>query len=297
MKKMAIILAALMVSTGIMAGCSSAGGSQSSSQAQASVAASAASQSSEAADSTGGLTGSLSLSGSTSMEELVKALAEAFNEKNPDLVIDAQFNGSGQGIKDAQDGKADIGNSSRELKAEETGLTANVVAIDGIAVIVNKENTVADLTIDQLAKIYTGEIKNWKEVGGKDTPIVVIGRDAASGTRGAFEEILKVADKCVYAQEKDSTGGVKTAVQSTPDAIGYVSLEAADADDTVSKVKLDGVEASEENIVAGSYKLSRPFLMAVKEGNTKAEVKAFIDFALSAEGQEIVKNLKLITVK
>ncbi|MCI5802577.1 MAG: phosphate ABC transporter substrate-binding protein [Oscillospiraceae bacterium] len=281
------VLSAAMMTT-VFAGCGSTPSSESSAPESSAPSSSAASSAK--------LSGTISMSGSTSMEELVKAMAEDFMAKNPGVTIDPQFNGSGQGIKDAQEGKADIGNSSRELKDEETGLVPTTVAIDGIAVIINTANTAADLTMEQLAKIYTGEIKNWSEVGGADAPIVVIGRDAASGTRGAFEEIVGVKDACAYAQEKDSTGGVKTAVASTPDAIGYVSLEAANSDDTVKKLTIDAVEATEENIVAGSYKLSRPFIMAVKEGEVKPEVQAFLDYALSADGQAIVKTLGLITV-
>ena len=281
------VLSAAMMTTAF-AGCGSTPSSESSAPESSAPSSSAASSAK--------LSGTISMSGSTSMEELVKAMAEDFMAKNPGVTIDPQFNGSGQGIKDAQEGKADIGNSSRELKDEETGLVPTTVAIDGIAVIINTANTAADLTMEQLAKIYTGEIKNWSEVGGADAPIVVIGRDAASGTRGAFEEIVGVKDACAYAQEKDSTGGVKTAVASTPDAIGYVSLEAANSDDTVKKLTIDAVEATEENIVAGSYKLSRPFIMAVKEGEVKPEVQAFLDYALSADGQAIVKTLGLITV-
>ncbi len=281
------VLSAAMMTT-VFAGCGSTPSSESSAPESSAPSSSAASSAK--------LSGTISMSGSTSMEELVKAMAEDFMAKNPGVTIDPQFNGSGQGIKDAQEGKADIGNSSRELKDEETGLVPTTVAIDGIAVIINTANTAADLTMEQLAKIYTGEIKNWSEVGGADAPIVVIGRDAASGTRGAFEEIVGVKDACAYAQEKDSTGGVKTAVASTPDAIGYVSLEAANSDDTVKKLTIDAVEATEENIVADSYKLSRPFIMAVKEGEVKPEVQAFLDYALSADGQAIVKTLGLITV-
>lgn len=281
------VLSAAMMTT-VFAGCGSTPSSESSAPESSAPSSSAASSAK--------LSGTISMSGSTSMEELVKAMAEDFMAKNPGVTIDPQFNGSGQGIKDAQEGKADIGNSSRELKDEETGLVPTTVAIDGIAVIINTANTAADLTMEQLAKIYTGEIKNWSEVGGADAPIVVIGRDAASGTRGAFEEIVGVKDACAYAQEKDSTGGVKTAVASTPDAIGYVSLEAANSDDTVKKLTIDAVEATEENIVAGSYKLSRPFIMAVKEGEVKPEVQAFLDYALSADGQAIVKSLGLIAV-
>ena len=244
-----------------------------------------------------GITGSVTMSGSTSMEEVVRALAEDFMDKNPGVAIDAQFNGSGQGIKDAMEGKADIGNSSRELKAEETGLTANVIAVDGIAVVVHPANPVSDLSAEQLADIYTGKIKNWSEVGGNDQPIVVVGRDAASGTRSAFEELLGVEDACAYAQEKDSTGAVKTAAATTPEAIGYVSLEAADADDTTKKIAVDGVEATEENITAGTYKLSRPFIMATRTGAESEAVKVFLEYVLSEEGQAVVRSQKLIPVK
>ena len=293
------IAAAVMTCAMVLAaGCSNTSSSSSVSSSSTAPSSSAAPSSSTApASSEAALSGTVTLSGSTSMEEVVKALAEDFMNKNSGVTIDAQFNGSGQGIKDATEGKADIGNSSRELKPEETGLVANVIAIDGIAVIVNPANPVSDLTFQQLADIYTGVIKNWSEVGGEDKPIVVVGRDAASGTRSAFEELLKVTDQCAYAQEKDSTGAVKTAVETTPEAIGYVSLEAADADDKTAKVALDGVEATEENIVAGSYKLSRPFIMATKEGELRPEVQAFLDYVLSDEGQAVVKSQKLITVK
>lgn len=312
--KLRKILAAVLGCTMLLAtGCSSTATTSSSSVASSSSAASSSStasssssvassaSSSEAAsseaESTAELTGTVSLSGSTSMEEVVKALAEDFMNKNPGVTIDAQFNGSGQGITDATEGKADIGNSSRELKEEELagGLTANVIAIDGIAVVVNPANPVNDLTIQQLADIYTGTIKNWSEVGGEDKPIVVVGRDAASGTRSAFEEILGVSDACAYAQEKDSTGAVKTAVETTPEAIGYVSLEAADADENTKKLMLDGAEATAENIVSGSYKLSRPFIMATK-GELRPEVQAFLDYVLSEEGQAVVASQSLITV-
>lgn len=307
-KKLLAGILSCMVPVMAMAGC---GSQPSSSQPSSSVPSStAAATSQEIAATTAGapssqpdpasagteISGKISMSGSTSMEEVVKALAEDFMSKNQGVTIDAQFNGSGQGVKDAQEGKADIGNCSRELTADETGLKANVIAIDGIAVVIHPENPVTDLTMDQLTKIYTGEIRNWKDVGGNDQNIVVIGRDAASGTRGAFEEILGVKDQCAYAQEKDSTGGVKTAVQTTPEAIGYVSLEAADADDTVKKLTLDGAEATEDAITDGTYKLSRPFIMATKEGDLRPEVQAFLDYVLSSGGQAVVKSLKLITV-
>jgi phosphate transport system substrate-binding protein len=216
-------------------------------------------------------------------------------EKYDSVTVNTQLGGSSVGVTDAQSGKSQIGNVSRKLKDTETGLVANTIAIDGIAVSVNSANKVSNLTKDQLAKIFTGEIKNWKDVGGDDAAIVVIGREASSGTREAFEDIVGVKEKCKYAQEKTETGAVKTAVQSTPNAIGYISLEAVD--DTIKTLTLDGVQATEENIRAETYFLSRPFIMATKEGSTDKLAKAFIDYVLSSDGQSVVKSNKLITVK
>lgn len=242
------------------------------------------------------LNGTVTLNGSTSMEKLSLALREGFMMQNPGVTVSVEFTGSGTGIQAAIDGMTDIGNSSRALKEEElnSGLVENIVAIDGIAVIVNKGVTSTDVTSEQLAKIYTGEITNWSEVGGQNEPIVVVGREAASGTRGAFEELLEVEDKCNYAQEIDSTGGMLSTVANTPGAIGYVSLDVID--DTVNIMAIDGVIASEENIVAGSYMLSRPFVMATKgEISEQNElVQAFFAYIESEEGQSIIKQVGLI---
>ena len=177
-----------------------------------------------------GLSGSISMSGSTSMEKLANAICESFMEKHPDVSVTVEFTGSSAGVESVLSGKCDIGNSSRNLKGEEieAGAVENVVAIDGIAVALDKNNKVTDLTKDQLAAIYTGEIKNWEDLGGQKMPIVVVGREAGSGTRSAFEEILKIEDQCKYANELDSTGAVMAKVASTPGAIGYVSLDAVD---------------------------------------------------------------------
>ena len=197
------------------------------------------------------LSGTINLNGSTSMQKLANALKEGFMTANPNVVVNVEFTGSGTGIQAAIDGTADIGSSSRALKEEElnSGLVENIVAIDGIAVIVNKGVTVSNITSEQLAKIYTGEITNWNELGGTDEPIVVVGREAGSGTRSAFEELLEVEDLCNYAQEIDSTGGVLSTVANTSGAIGYVSLDVID--DSVLIMEIDGIIASEENIVAG----------------------------------------------
>ena len=242
------------------------------------------------------LSGKLSLSGSTSMEKVCEALAETFMEEYPDVTVTVEYTGSGAGIESVTNKMVDIGNSSRALKdtEKEKGVVENVIAIDGITVITNNSNEVENLTKEDLIKIYTGEIKNWKELGGKDENIVVLGREAGSGTRGAFEELLGIVDSCVYAGELDSTGGVKAKVASTEGTIGYVSLDVVD--DTVKALKLDGVEATEANIKAGSYLLSRPFVMATN-GEISAQneiVQTWFDYIKSAKGQEVIKSVGLI---
>lgn len=245
------------------------------------------------------LSGTITLSGSTSMEKYANALCESFMEKNPNVTATAEFTGSGAGIEAVLAGTVDIGNSSRNLKEEEktNGAVENIVAIDGIAVVVDPANTVANLTKEQLTDIYTGTVTNWSEVGGTDTPIVVVGREAGSGTRGAFEEILGVEDACAYANELDSTGAVMAKVATTPGAIGYVSLDVVD--DSVIAVSLEGVEATAQNIKAGNYFLSRPFVMATKGAISEQSelVQAWFEYVYSAEGQAVAAQVGLITVE
>lgn len=259
----------------------------------------AASSEAAPAETTANLSGSISMVGSTSMEKLANALSEAFMEEYPDVTVTAEFVGSGAGIEAVTNGTADIGNSSRSLKDEEkaAGVVENVVAIDGIAVCVDPANEVADLTKEQLTNIYNGTITNWKEVGGADEPIIVIGREAGSGTRGAFEELVDLKDACKYANELDSTGAVIAKVASTPGAIGYASLDALD--DSVKALSLEGVEATAENIKAGNYFLSRPFVMATKGEISEQNdlVQAWFDFVLGDEGQQVASEVGLITVK
>ena len=259
----------------------------------------AASSAAAPAETTADLSGSISMVGSTSMEKLANALSEAFMEEYPDVTVTAEFVGSGAGIEAVTNGTADIGNSSRSLKDEEkaAGVVENVVAIDGIAVCVDPANEVADLTKEQLTNIYNGTITNWKEVGGADEPIIVIGREAGSGTRGAFEELVDLKDACKYANELDSTGAVIAKVASTPGAIGYASLDALD--DSVKALSLEGVEATAENIKAGNYFLSRPFVMATKGEISEQNdlVQAWFDFVLGDEGQQVASEVGLITVK
>lgn len=240
----------------------------------------------------------ITMSGSTSMEKLCNTLKEEYMNETG-VEIDVQFTGSGAGIQAVSEGTVDIGNSSRALKDEEKaqGLVENVVALDGIGIIVDKANTVTDISKDDLAKVYKGEIKNWSELGGADSPIVVIGREAGSGTRGAFEEILGVEDACVYAQEINSTGAVMAKVASTPGAIGYVSLDVID--DTVSTLKVDGVEANAEDVKNGSYAIQRPFVMVTKGeiSQQSQAVQDFFKYLDSEKGQEIIKKVGLVTTK
>lgn len=253
----------------------------------------------ESGNTAASLAGSIRMVGSTSMEKLANSLSEAFMEKYPDVTVTAEFVGSSAGVEAALSGSADIGNSSRSLKDEEkqNGAVENIVAIDGIAVCVDPANTVTGLTRQQLTDIYTGVITNWSQVGGSDSPVIVVGREAGSGTRGAFEEILEVEDSCAYANELDSTGAVMAKVASTPGAVGYVSLDAIDG--SVTALALDGVEATAENIKAGDYFLSRPFVMATKgEISSQSElVQAWFDFVLGAEGQKVAADTGLVTIK
>ncbi len=299
MKKrfLGILMAATLVVAGL-AGCGNndtpAGTeTQKSSDAQTSAQVSTTSTTAQAEKK---LSGSITLSGSTSMEKLANALAESFMNKYPEVTVSPEFTGSGAGIEAVTNGKVDIGNSSRNLKDSEiqAGAVENIVAIDGIAVIVDKNNSVADLTKDQLTGIYTGTITNWSELGGSDSPIVVIGRESGSGTRGAFEELLEIEDKCKYASELDSTGAVIAKVASTPGAIGYASLDAVD--DSVVAASLEGVAATADNIKAGTYFLCRPFVMATK-GEISAQnelVQEFFAYIESEEGKAVIEQVGLI---
>ena len=300
-KLLALIGAGILAVTALVACGNGDAATAQPSAVESSAAESTVAESSAAApaETTADLSGSISMVGSTSMEKLANALSEAFMEKYPDVTVTAEFVGSGAGIEAVTNGTADIGNSSRSLKDEEkaAGVVENVVAIDGIAVCVDPANEVADLTKEQLTNIYNGTVTNWKEVGGADEPIIVIGREAGSGTRGAFEELVDLKDACKYANELDSTGAVIAKVASTPGAIGYASLDALD--DSVKALSLEGVEATAENIKAGNYFLSRPFVMATKGEISEQNdlVQAWFDFVLGDEGQQVASEVGLITVK
>ena len=300
-KLLALIGAGILAVTALVACGNGDAATAQPSAVESSAAESTVAESSAAApaETTADLSGSISMVGSTSMEKLANALSEAFMEKYPDVTVTAEFVGSGAGIEAVTNGTADIGNSSRSLKDEEkaAGVVENVVAIDGIAVCVDPANEVANLTKEQLTNIYNGTITNWKEVGGADEPIIVIGREAGSGTRGAFEELVDLKDACKYANELDSTGAVIAKVASTPGAIGYASLDALD--DSVKALSLEGVEATAENIKAGNYFLSRPFVMATKGEISEQNdlVQAWFDYVMGDEGQQIASEVGLITVK
>ena len=296
-KLLALIGAGILAVTALVACGNGDATANTASSAEASTV--AASSEVASTETTADLSGSISMVGSTSMEKFANALSEAFMEEYPDVTVTAEFVGSGAGVEAVTNGTADIGNSSRSLKDEEkpAGVVENVVAIDGIAVCVDPANEVANLTKEQLTNIYNGTVTNWKEVGGADEPIIVIGREAGSGTRGAFEELVDLKDACKYANELDSTGAVIAKVASTPGAIGYASLDALD--DSVKALSLEGVEATAENIKAGNYFLSRPFVMATKGEISEQNdlVQAWFDFVLGDEGQQVASEVGLITVK
>lgn len=297
MKKNKLERIASVLLAGVLAvGVTACGSTASSDSTGADGSTDSAKTDSASADAGKDLSGSISLAGSTSMEKLCEAMMEGFKEKYPNVTVTTEYTGSGAGIESLTAGQVDIGDASRKLHDDEkaNGIVDNIVAIDGIAVIVDKDNAVKDLKKDDLAKIYTGEISNWKDLGGSDESIVVIGRESGSGTRDAFEELVDVKDKCKYAQELDSTGGVLAKVAATPGSIGYISLDALD--DTVNGVSLDGAEPTEENILAGKYALQRPFVMATKGEISEQNdlVKTWFEYVQSDEGQEIVKGAGLI---
>ena len=235
------------------------------------------------------LTGSVSTDGSTSMEKVIGALSESFMAQNSGVTVNYNPTGSGSGITAVQEGTCDIGLSSRALKDEEksAGLKETVLAYDGIAIIVHPDNPVSDLSVEQIAKLYTGEITNWKDVGGNDAEIVLIGREAGSGTRDGFESITDTKDACQYRQELTSTGDVINTVSQNPDAIGYASLSAVG--DSVKALTVGGVEATEATVKDGSYVVQRPFVLVTKEGTELSPAaQGFFDYALSADAASII---------
>ena len=276
------------------AALSACGGSASSTTAS-SAAASSTAASSVAASAAGDLSGNVATGGSTSMKNVIAALTEGFAEVQPGVTVSYDPTGSGAGITGATDKTLDIGLSSRALKADETGVTGTTIALDGIAIIVNKDSKVEDLTVDQLKQMFTGEITNWSEVGGGDGEIVLVGREAGSGTRDGFESIVDVKDSCKYAQELTATGAVISAVEANPLAIGYASLSAVG--DTVKMVTVGGVECSEETVKDGSYEVQRPFVFVTNKSVTLSEqAQAFFDFATSADAADLIRTAGAVPV-
>ncbi len=240
--------------------------------------------------------GTVSTDGSTSMEKVIGFLSEAYMEENGDVTVTYNPTGSGAGLQAVQEGRCDIGLASRDLTAEEAKvLDSTVVAIDGIAMIVNPENPIADLSLEEIAQIYTGEVENWQELGGDDAPIVCIGREAASGTRDGFESITGTEDVCQYDQELTSTGDVVQTVASNPNAIGYASL--ASVQDTVKAISVEGVAPTHDTIMDGTYKIQRNFIFATLKGEALSETaQAFFDFATSTAANSLIEDAGAIPV-
>ena len=285
MKKIIGILSAVALMAGAISGCGT------------STTAPDTSATPVGTQTTQALSGTVAIDGSTSMEKVIGYLSEAYMADNSGVKVTYNPTGSGSGIKAVQEDRCDIGLSSRDLKDEEKAdLTGTVVAIDGIAIIVNPANTTADLTLDQISKIYTGEIANWKEVGGSEAPIVCIGREAASGTRDGFESITGTSDKCKYSQELTSTGDVIQTVASNPNAVGYASLAAVK--DTVKLLSIDGVTPTKETIQDGSYRIQRDFVLVTKAGKTlSAAAQSFFDYATSEKADALIEKAGAVPVK
>lgn len=288
MRKIKKVLALGCAAVLMLAGC---GGADDSSSTDAN-------QENNAGTETGKIEGTVATDGSTSMEKVIGALGEAFMEKNDGVTFTYNPTGSGSGITAVSEGRCDIGLASRNLKDEEKsqGLTETVLAYDGIAIVVNPENNVKDLDLETIAKIFKGEVKNWSEVGGADGEIVIIGREAGSGTRDGFESITDTEDACRYRQELTSTGDVITTVSQNENAIGYASL--ASVSDSVKAVAVDGVEPSESTIKDGTYKVQRPFVLVTKEDTELSDAaQAFYDWALSDEVADIISDAGVVPVK
>lgn len=279
MKKIMKTVLAAALAAGMLSGCGSTGGDTARQTAAPS-----------------GTQATVSTDGSTSMEEVIGYLSEAYMDENKNVKVTYNPTGSGSGIQAVSEGRCDIGLSSRDLKDDEKqNLEETVVAIDGIAIIVNPENTVEDLSVEQIGKIYTGEITNWKEVGGEDKPIVPIGREAASGTRDGFESITGTKDKCKYSQELTSTGDVIQTVSGNPNAIGYASLAAVK--DTIKVLSVEGVKPSKETIQDKTYKIQRNFVLVTRKGTAlSTDAQKFFDFATSSAADSLIEKAGAIPV-
>lgn len=293
MKKITSLGLSMVLALGLLAGCggNDAGASASGSSNDASASGSSASSGTE-------LSGSVNTNGSTSMEEVIGALGEQF-QMDTGVSVNYDPTGSGAGIEAVSTGSCDIGLASRALTDEEKagGLTETVVALDGIAIIVNGENSVSDLTLDQIASIYTGEVTDWSEFGSEAGTIAVIGRESGSGTRDGFESITGTEDACVLNQELSSTGAVIEAVRTTPGAIGYASLSAVEGQEGITVVTVDGVAPSEETVLDGTYSIQRPFVFATRTDEALSDAaQAFFDFATSEEANALIEGAGAVPV-
>ena len=283
MKKIISIALIAVLALALLAGCGSS--------------AAPATTTAPASEAPAELSGTVATDGSTSMEKVIGALGEAFMEQNKGVTFTYNPTGSGSGITAVGEGRCDIGLSSRALKDDEkaSGLKETVLALDGIAVIVNPANPVSDLNVETIAKIYTGEITNWKEVGGNDAEIVLIGREAGSGTRDGFESITDTKDSCKYRQELTSTGDVITTVSTNPDAIGYASLAALK--DNVKALTVGGIAPTEDTVKDGSYVIQRPFVLVTKDGaELSTAAQAFFDYATSADAADLIAAAGAVAV-
>ena len=283
MKKIISIALIAVIALALLAGCGSS--------------AAPATTTAPASEAPAELSGTVATDGSTSMEKVIGALGEAFMEQNKGVTFTYNPTGSGSGITAVSEGRCDIGLSSRALKDDEkaSGLKETVLALDGIAVIVNPANPVSDLDVETIAKIYTGEITNWKEVGGNDAEIVLIGREAGSGTRDGFESITDTKDSCKYRQELTSTGDVITTVSTNPDAIGYASLAALK--DNVKALTVGGIAPTEDTVKDGSYVIQRPFVLVTKDGTElSTAAQAFFDYATSADAADLIAAAGAVAV-
>lgn len=289
MKKLACLAMVAVLGLATLTGCGNGATTESTATNDVANTAAPATTESTTSEATTKVTGTVATDGSTSMEKVIGGLGEAFMLANDGITFTYNPTGSGSGITAVAEGRCDIGLSSRALKDEEkeSGLTETILAYDGIAIIVNPENPVEDLTVEDIAKIYTGEITNWSEVGGNDAEIVLIGREAGSGTRDGFESITDTKDACQYRQELTSTGDVITTVAGNPGAIGYASL--ASVKDTVKAVSVDGVTPSEATVKDGSYAVQRPFVLVTKADTALSDAaQLFFDYVTSAEANEII---------
>ena len=292
MKKVFAMLLTLTLALSLMAGCGA-------SKTEERPAESSDTQTEQPAQTETQLSGAVSTNGSTSMEKVIGALSEQFMADNPSVKITYDATGSGAGIEAASNGSADIGLSSRAQKDEEvaSGLVGTTVALDGIAIIVNAESQVADLTVEQIAKIFTGEITDWSQVGGAAGEISCIGREAGSGTRDGFESITGTKDTCKLAQELTSTGAVIEAVAGNPNAIGYASLSSVEGKDTIKAVTVGGVACTEDTVLDGSYEIQRPFVLVTKDGaELSAQAQAFFDFATSSAANDLIRGAGAVPV-